>query len=413
MNSDFQKAKSLLKKYGQEHLLYFYNELDNIQKNLLLEQIFNTDFEKINNYYTNSFKDDHIDYKSISPINYTSRNKLTQAEKSAYISIGESIIKNNELAVLTLAGGQGTRLGYNGPKGCYELELTPKKSLFEFISDKLKKVFEDYGVYLNWYIMTSIYNDSKTKLFFKEKNYFNYPKEKIYFFKQDTIPLMDTNGKLLLDNMHTIKTVPNGNGDVFKAFSKANLVPTLSNIKWISISGVDNILLEIIDPLFLGISEFNKSDISAKSIAKKDLLAKDYIFANVNNRAKIIPNAYLTEEMLHSKNENGLYNYNQINILSHLFTKEAFIGAIDKELTYHRAFKKYDMLNDEGVKVKATEPNSFKFEKFIFDSFKYYKNFTLLEVKQEDEFAPIKSFTGEATPENALKLYENKIKKRH
>lgn len=409
MDSDLQKAKAILKKYGQEHLLFFYNELDNIQRNLLLEQIFNTDFEKVLNHYTNSFIDDSIDYKRISPIKYKSLNLLTEDEKKKYISIGKKIIQNNELAVITLAGGQGTRLGYNGPKGCYELELTPKKSLFEFISDKLTRVYEEYGIYLNWYIMTSVYNKSKTQMFFKEKKYFNYPKEKIYFFKQNTIPLMDTDGKLLLDNMHTIKTVPNGNGDVFNAFYNANLISTLDKIKWISISGVDNIMLNIIDPLFIGISEFNNSEISAKSIAKKDLLSKDYVFANVDNCVNIIPNSYLPKNILLSKNADGLFNYNQINILSHLFTKEAFLSSINKDLTYHRAFKKYDILNDEGVKVKATEPNSFKFEKFIFDIFKYFKRFTLLEVNEDDEFAPIKSFSGKDTPENALKLYKKKL----
>lgn len=408
MDIKLKKAKALLKKYNQEHLLYFYDELSDNKKDFLLNQILNTDFKNMQKYYKNSFKDDSIDYHKISPIDYISKLNLTENQRNKYKQIGNKIISNGKLAVLTLAGGQGTRLGYKGPKGCYEIEVPPKKSLFEFLCDKLKKVYKDYGVYLNWYIMTSPYNDSETKKYFEEKNYFDYPKEKIFFFTQGVLPITDKEGKIILDKIYTLKEASNGNGDVFKAFSQAHLQNTLFNIDWISISGIDNIILDIIDPLLLGLASYNKSDIAAKSIPKEDINSKDYVFANVCNRPNIIEPSNLTEKMLSSKNKNGLYNYNQINILSHLFTKKAFLKASKFDIRYHRAFKKNDYINEEGMKVVPSEPNSFKFEKFIFDVFKFYKNFTLLEVQAIDEFAPIKSFTGNATPETALKLYLDK-----
>ena len=410
MDKKLEEVKPMLEKYNQEHLLEFYEELNNEEKDVLLSQILSTDFEKMRKLYDNSFKDDTIDSARITPINYIAGFDLDERKKHFYLSLGEMIIKKGELAVITLAGGQGTRLGIKGPKGRYELDTTPKKSLFEFLCDKLKNVKQKYGVYLNWYIMTNINNDAQTKSYFEEKNFFGYPKEKIYFFKQNKLPILDVEGKVFLNSINSIKESSNGNGDVFDAFKKAKLSSTLEHIKYISISGIDNIILETIDPLFIGIAEYNNSQVCAKSIAKENINDAGWVFANVDGKANIIDPNNLTEEMLNSKN-NGKYNYNQINILAHLFTKDAFLKAIEYDLPYHRAYKKNDYINDEGMKVVAEKPNSFKFEKFIFDVFKNFDRFTLMEVKKEDEFAPIKAFTGTATPEIALDMYLDKMKK--
>ena len=411
MEDKLQQVNKILKDYNQQHLLYFYDELNDDQKSSLLDQILSIDFEKMKNLYDNSFKDTIISSNRISPIPYFSKSRLSNSDSSLYISLGENIIANSEVAVLTLAGGQGTRLGFNGPKGCYEIDVPPKKSLFEFTCDKLKNTFNKYKVYLPWYIMTSPSNNNVTISYFYKKNFFGYPKDKIYFFSQDVLPIIDKNGKIILDNIYSIKTASNGNGDVFRAFYSAGLVDTLekNNIKWISVTGIDNILLDTIDPLFIGLATYNNSDIAAKSIAKSNLSDSDFIFAYVDNTANIIDPCFLSKEMLSQQNKDGLFCYNQINILSHLFTTNAFVSSVKLDLPYHRAFKKNNFINEEGMKVVPTSPNSFKFEKFIFDAFKYYKNFTLLEVEACNEFSPIKAFTGNATPETALALYLNKM----
>ena len=411
MEANLDKAKEILEKNNQQHILNFYDELTNEQRELLINQILKTDFENLNKLYINSFNDVTISTDKITPIPYFSKNKLSGKDSSLYTSIGESFISNAEVAVLTLAGGQGTRLGYSGPKGCYEIDVPPKKSLFEFTCDKLKFVFHKYRVYLPWYIMVSPSNSTETISYFYKKNFFDYPKEKVYFFSQGVLPILDTMGKVILDNIFTIKTASNGNGDVFSAFDSAGLIKTLENqnIKWISIAGIDNILLDSIDPLFIGLSAYNNSDIAAKSISKSNLSDSDWIFAYIDNAVNIIDPCFLSKEMLNSKNKDGLLCYNQINILSHLFSFDAFVSATRFELPYHRAFKKNHFINEEGMKVVPDMPNSFKFEKFIFDVFKYYENFTLLEVEASSEFAPIKSFTGNATPETALNLYLKKF----
>ena len=413
MDEKLKEIIPILEKYKQTHLIDFYNELDENEKDSLINQIKNTNFDFLHKLYINSFKNDVIEYKRISPIDYFSEFCMQPKDVKKYTKIGEEIIKQGKLAVITLAGGMGSRLGFKGPKGCYELKVPPKenpKSLFEFICDKLKFAKEKYNTYINWYIMTSPSNDAKTREYFEKHNYFNYPKEKIFFFTQYTIHILDINGKIMLNSIGSLKRDSNGNGDVFKAFCKNNLEETLKDIEWISISGVDNILLEIVDPLFIGLSSYNKSQVASKSVRKDELKSKTWIFANVDGKTEIINPVFLTNKMRYSKNKSGNYSYNQINILAHLFTKEAFLESTKLEIPYHRAFKKTDYINEEGMKMVVKEPNSFKFERFIFDVFKHFKDFTLLEVAENMEFSPIKSFTGNATPENALEMYVNKTK---
>lgn len=412
MDEKLKEIIPILEKYEQTHLIKFYDELDEQEKDELIDQIKHTNFEFLNKLYINSFKNDIIGSDRIKPIEYYSKFSMKTEDAQKYIQIGEEIIKSGKLAVITLAGGMGSRLGFKGPKGCYKLKVPPQKelkSLFEFICDKLKKAKEEYGVYVPWYIMTSPSNDEKTKEFFESHNYFDYPKEKIHFFTQYTIHILDINGKIMLDQIGKLKRDSNGNGDVFKAFENHNLEETLKDIEWISVSGVDNILLEIVDPLFLGLSSYNKSQVASKSVRKKELNSKHWVFANVDGKVDIINPVFLTNKMKYSISKRGKYNYNQMNILAHLFTKDAFLECTNLEIPYHRAFKKTDYINEEGMKMVVEEPNSFKFEKFIFDVFKYFDKFTLLEVDRNLEFAPIKAFTGNSTPENALDMYLKKI----
>lgn len=414
MDEKLKEISPILEKYEQSHLVNFYNDLTEKQKDNLIEQIKETNFDFLNKLYVNSFKNEVLEKKRITPIDYYSIFDLSKQEKEGYIDIGKRILASGKLAVITLAGGMGSRLGFKGPKGTYELQIQPdekRKSLFEFICDKLKFANEKYNCCIPWYIMTSPSNDKKTKEYFELHKYFDYPKEKVHFFKQHTIHILDINGKVMLDNIGKLKRDSNGNGDIFKTFKEAKLEETLENIEWISVSGVDNILLEVIDPLFIGLSAYNKSQVASKSVSKKDLDAKTWVFANVDGKTNIINPAFLIDGMRYSKNEKGQYKYNQINILAHLFTKEAFLKCSKLEIPYHRAFKKTDYINEEGMKMVVQEPNSFKFEKFIFDVFQYFENFTLLEVDENQEFAPIKAFTGIATPERAVEMYEKKMKK--
>ncbi len=411
MDNKLKNAKAILKKYNQEHLLYFYNDLSQEKQTKLVEQILNINFEKILTLYKNSLKQEDISNIDISPIPHIEKNKLSSEEIAYYSKIGEAIIKNNELAIVTMAGGQGTRLGYKGPKGTYMLNLKPiKKSLFQIMSENIMENNKKYNTILPWYIMTSDENDSATKEFFKVNNFFNYPKEKITFFKQNKLPIINLDGKLILQEPYLIKEASNGNGNVFKSMKYNGIIDDLErqNIKWISFGGIDNVLLKNVDPLFLGLTICNNMQIGSKSIFKKEPLEKTAVYCLKNGKPAILDYDNITLELSESKIiDTNTYLYREANILSHIMNIDAVKKSANIDLRYHRAFKKNAFVNSEGVKQVPDKPNTFKFENFIFDAFSYFDNMMLFRVDENQEFAPIKDFTGIYNPDTAIAKYNN------
>lgn len=415
MKDKLSLTKHILKKYNQEHLLTFYDDLSVDQQNMLINQILSINFEQILTLYKNSFLDDPK--TKISPLNHIEKNLLNKNEIISYQKIGEPIIKNGNFAVVTMAGGQGTRLGYKGPKGTYPLNLKPyRKSLFQIMAEDIKLANTTYNTIIHWFIMTSEENDNQTKSFFSLNNYFGYPKEKITFFKQDKLPLVDLNGKLILQEPYIIKEASNGNGNVFNSMKKNNIIDILNseNIKWVSFGGIDNVLLKNCDPIFLGLIINNRLQIGSKSIFKKDPLEKTAVYCKKNGKPSILDYNDITLDLSESKIENtNTYLYREANILSHIMSIEAIEKMSTINLKYHRAFKKNAFVNFEGVKQVPEKPNTFKFENFIFDAFSYFDDMLLLRVDENEEFAPIKDFTGIYNPDTAIEKYENYFKKHH
>ena len=411
MDTKLGKAKEILKEYNQEHLLFFYDELPNEQKEILLNQILNTRFNQILTLYKNSFIANNFDMAEVSPLPHFEKNLLSSEEVIKYTSIGENAIKSGELAVVTMAGGQGTRLGYKGPKGTYEIEFEKtgeKKSLFQIMCEDLKRANIKYNVTIPWYIMTSEENDLATKQYFESHNYFDYPKEKIKFFVQGKLPLINIDGKLMLQETYLIKDASNGNGNVFRSMKNHGIINELEskNIKWIFFGGIDNILLKNVDSFFIGLTIANKQQIASKSIFKQEPLEKTAVYCKRNNKPAILYYDYIDYDLSVSKFENGMYKYREANMLSHLMSIDAVKMVSEVHLPYHRAFKKNAFVNEEGMKQVPDKPNSFKFENFIFDSFMFFDDMLLLRVDENEEFAPIKDFTGIYNPDTAKEKYE-------
>ena len=411
MEDKLNKAKQILKQYHQEHLLQFYTEISEKEKALLLDQIFKIDFKQILDLYNNSMKPENISNIKISPLPHIEKNLLSDTEIKYYTSLGEAIIKSNSFAVVTMAGGQGTRLGYKGPKGTYMLDLSPvKKSLFQIMAEDIIKNNQKYNTIIPWYIMTSEDNDFQTKNFFEINDYFEYPKEMIKFFKQDKLPLIDVTGKLILQEPYLIKEASNGNGNVFKSLKVNNIIKDLenNNIKWVSFGGIDNVLLKNFDPLFLGLIISNNLQIGSKSIFKKEPLEKTAVYCKKNDKPAILDYDDIDLELSESKLINtNTYLYREANILSHIMSIEAIKKVSYIDLKYHRAYKKNSFVNFEGVKQVPDKPNTFKFENFIFDAFAYFDDMLLLRVNENEEFAPIKNFTGMYNPDTAIEKYNN------
>lgn len=415
MEDKLNEAKQILKEYNQEHLLQFYDEISEEEKNILINQILNMNFEQILNLYNNSIHPKVQPKIDISPLQHIEKDLLSNEEMNYYISLGEAIIKSNSFAVITMAGGQGTRLGYKGPKGTYMLDLSPvKKSLFQIMAEDIKRNNEKYNTIIPWYIMTSEDNDFQTKNFFEINDYFEYPKEMIKFFKQDKLPLIDVTGKLILQEPYLIKEASNGNGNVFKALKENNLIQDLEakNIKWISFGGIDNVLLKNFDPLFLGLTIGKNLEIGSKSILKKEPLEKTAVYCKKNGKPAILDYDDINLELSESKLTNtNTYLYREANMLSHIMSIDAVKKVSTIDLIYHRAYKKNSFVNFEGVKQVPDKPNTFKFENFIFDAFAYFDDMLLLRVDENEEFAPIKDFTGIYNPDTAIEKYNNYYKK--
>lgn len=403
----YRKVVKLLKTYNQKQLLSFYNILPKEEKELLLEQILEIDFEKMITLYDEFQKDISYDNDLIEPLEHIEETSLSNEIKEKYIKRGEKIISNGGLAVITLAGGQGTRLGLTLPKGFFEIETAPKKSLFQIQCETLQRANKKYNTIIHWYIMTSHDNDGITRAYFEDKKYFGYGKENITFFRQNALPVINFDCKFILDKLYKVKEVSNGNGDVFSSLQKYDLINNMQNngVKYVFIGGIDNILLKTVDPLFIGLCDIGNCKIGSKTITKNSDEKNDWVFARKNGKPAIVSSKRITDEMYEQKDESGKYLYREINILAHLFSIDALKFCANLELPYHLAEKRNDYLNEEGVKIMPRVPNTYKYEQFIFDVFPSFDNILLLSVQRDKEFAPIKSFTGIYTPEKALELY--------
>ena len=395
---------NILEKYNQEQLERFYKDLNKTEQNKLQKEIENIDFEQINSLYINSKKDEIIELKEIKPIKYYIKKKLSKSIIEEYSNLAKEILRKNKLCVITMAGGQGSRLGVNGPKGMFKLNIDGKlKSFFEINCEKLIKANKQYNIEILWLIMTSKENDLQTQEFFRNNNYFGYPKNRIIFFTQNEIPVLDLNGKILLEEKQKIKTAANGNGDVFEALSKNNIINKLDDegIEYISFMGIDNILANPIDYIFLGMMAYKKYQVASKSIFKENAMEKSAVFCKRKNRPYILGYDKISKELSEEKAKNGEFLYRDCNVLAHLMTLKAVKKVIQKDLPYHRVFRKTNALNQKGESVIQ---DSFKFEKFIFDAFSYFEDMLVLRI-EKDEFAPIKN---KADIEFAIKEYNKK-----
>ena len=407
MDARLEEIKGILKKYGQEHLLNHYDKLDDVHKQKLLEEIENIDFELVDSLYRSTEKKEKSTKDEITPIDYLDKYKLNEKYKY-YENIGKKAIKEGKLAAVTMAGGQGTRLGHNGPKGTYDIGLNSHKSLFELLCDRLKEEGKKYGVTIPWFIMTSKENNKETTDFLEKNNYFGYDRDHVTIFMQSELPLVDTEGKLLISKELKIKEASDGNGGTYSSLRRSGCLADMKEkgIKWVFIGGVDNVLLKMADVTLLGMTAKQGVQIASKSVVKANPHEKVGVFCKINGHPKIIEYAELPEKMAEELDNNGELKYGESNIMCHLYTIEA-IEKISKEtLMYHSAFKKNSYIDETGKEIIPEEPNSYKFESFIFDAFEFFDEMALLRVKREDEFAPVKNREGSDSPKTAKELYE-------
>lgn len=409
MDEKFKKFKLAVAQFGQEQLLDAYNMLEKTQeKEDFLDESLTIDYNQVKTLYEESKKIQGSTVAKIEPINYIDKSKMTKEEYTEYENIGIQEIKAGKLAVVTMAGGQGTRLGHSGPKGTYDLGLESHKSIFEILTDTLKEEKERYGVDIPWYIMTSEENNAETEKFFKDNNYFGYSAKNIQFFKQGKLPMLSKQGKILIDETGHIKQAADGHGGVFNSLLKDGMIEDMKskNIEWIFVGGVDNVLVKPVDPVLIGLSIKKKVLIAGKSIVKANPQEKVGVFCKRNGKPSVIEYSEIKPEMAEELDQNGELKYGESHILCNLFNIKAIEKISNEYLPYHVAVKKAKYIDENGKVVTPEEPNAYKFEAFLFDAFENIDDMIVMRVKREDEFAPVKNATGTDSPETARELYK-------
>lgn len=408
MSISYEEMKKKLEKYDQMQLLSNYDRVDNKIKAELEEQIERIDFEQIKELYNTTKEEVSFENDIIEPIAYIEKDKLDKEKFEKYFSLGEKAIKEGKYSIVTMAGGQGTRLGHSGPKGTFDIGLDSHKSIFEILADNIKEESKKYDVMIPWYIMTSKENNEETKAFFEENNYFGYNKEYVKFFQQGKLPMCDEKGKILINEKGIIKEASDGHGGIFQSMKRNNITEDMKQrgIEWAFIGPVDNVLVKMVDPVLLGVMIDKKVLAGGKSVVKANPSEKVGVFCKRNGKPGVVEYTEISQEMAEQVDENGELVFGESHINCNLFNISAIEEVANKNLPYHIAHKKASYLDENGNLVVPEKPNAFKFESFIFDAFDMLDDMAILRVKREEEFAPVKNAEGTDSPETARELYK-------
>ena len=399
---NYEEAKSLLEKNGQEHLLKYYDELSDAKKEELLAAINKADFSTLAILKNPEMKQVRGKIEPLSAL----RISEIESKKEKYTNIGIEAVKSGKVGAILLAGGQGTRLGYDKPKGTFNIGVTKELYIFECLINNLMDVVNASGAWVPIAIMTSDINNDDTVAFFKEHNYFGYNEDYVFFFIQDMAPATDYKGKVYLEEKYKPAMSPNGNGGWFTSFVNAGLLSEFEKlgVEWMNVFAVDNVLQRIADPCFVGATIDSGCVSGAKVVSKAAPDEKVGLLCTEDGRPSIVEYYEMTDEMMYSTDENGERLYNYGVILNYLFSVKELIRIMEDNLPIHVVEKQIPYINDEGEKVKPTEPNGYKFELLVLDLIHLMKDCLSYEVDRNKEFAPVKNLTGIDSVESARKL---------
>ncbi len=393
-----EEAVKMLAKCGQEQVLDFWGELKAAEREALLAQIATLDPKSLAQCAKalTEAAEPPDSSKGKAPKVAVLKGKALQAAVEA----GEKELRNGRVAALLVAGGQGSRLGYDGPKGCYEIGPISNAPLFYFHARKILARSLRYGKTIPFYIMTSEMNDAATKQCFEENDYFGLNKEDVFFFTQGMWPGMTKEGKIILDAPGHIFMSPDGHGGLLAALKRSGALRDMKRrgIKSVFFFQVDNPLVEIADPAFIGYHVTEKSEYSLKLCAKRDPFEKVGVPMKFGDQYRMVEYSEMTEEQCKKTDKKGNLYFLYGSPAIHVFDREFLDREASKAMPLHLAFKKIPMVNAKGKVVKPDAPNGYKFEKFIFDILPNAKVAAFLAFDQKDEFSPVKNAEGGDSP---------------
>jgi len=414
-----QKYIDLIYENHQDHILRFWDSLSEIERDSFIKQMSKIDFKLMNKLIQEDTvnKQSSTLYKNIAPAKIIDL-KEREVKDQAILKIGEEAIRNGEIAAFLVAGGQGSRLGFEGPKGMYPVTPVKKKSLFQVFAEKLLSLSNKYGQIIPWYIMASATNLEDTKSFLSQNRYFGYTSQNIKFFIQDMLPAIDKSGKFILSEPGKIFESPNGHGGSIKALWDSGAIKDMQKrgIKYIFYFQVDNVLIAICDPYFLGYHIHHESEMSSKVVRKAYPDEKMGIICEIENNIGVVEYSDLSEEDMHAVNPDGSLKYWAGSIATHMinvdFIERENLGGF--HLPFHIAEKNIPYIDENRQLVKPDEKNGIKFETFVFDALLDAKKTLTLEVERNLEFSALKNKEGFDSPETVkndlLRIYANLLK---
>lgn len=398
----YTEALKKLSEYGQEHVLDYFEELTEAEKESLLDQIAQTDFSVLAN--AKDGKKEQV-RGVITPIPAMKLDEIA-ARKEEFTAKGLELIRAGKVGAVLLAGGMGTRLGSDDPKCMYNIGITKEVYIFERLISNLMDVVNQAGSFIRLFVMTSEKNHEKTVKFMKEKNFFGYRPEYVTFFMQDMAPATDYNGKVYMESKSKVAASPNGNGGWFSSMKRAGLLELLhgEGIEYLNIFAVDNVLQRIADPAFIGATDLNHCAVGAKVIRKNAPDERVGVMCYEDGRPSIVEYYELTKELMEAKDAAGEPAYNYGVILNYLFRVKDLEEIVGRDMPLHIVEKKIPYRNEKGEFIKPEQPNGYKYESLVLDMIHMLDSCLVYEVVREKEFAPIKNPTGIDSVESAREL---------
>lgn len=408
----YEHVKNLYESSGQGHVLKFWNELTFTERNLLIEQLDTIDPIWLNKCFSKAISSQDRD-QQIKDLTPPVAIDVSNPNATEWWNIGLDLIRNGKVAALTLAGGQGTRLGSNLPKGCFDIGLSSHKSLFQLQAERIKRLQNLSSGVIYWYLMTSEPTHISTIQFFKQNNYFGLSTEHVIFFQQNTIPSFDENGKFILESKFKLSMSPDGNGGMYLALLTRGILDHMkkNDIKHVHVYSVDNVLVRVADPIFIGYCSKMGFECGSKVIEKTDPNEPVGILCKEHDSYRIVEYTELDQELGHKVDPiSEKLVYRHANIANHYFSTRLLeriandIMNQEIELIHHIAKKKISYIDlNTGDKVTPTKANGIKLEQFIFDIFPFIHSMGVLQVKRSEEFSPVKNASGSTidSPETA------------